>query len=208
VAGSSAIPSGIRDHVQASLATSRTLPFGLAVLVLALCATGVALAVPRDLIELEVLGVVPLESDSGSILVLRQRGARTLLPIFIGRAEGDDIDGRIKRRPATLGRGADLAHKSIEALGGKVTRVVIDGADGRQFRARVAVDQGQNHHDLEARPSDSVALALASRAPIYATRHVMSEAGLTEQDLARERSGARHPSAAEPDRSFRRVESF
>jgi bifunctional DNase/RNase len=190
------------------LASHRARSLGLAALVLAMCATGVALALPSDLIELEVLGVVPLESDSASILVLRQRGARTLLPIFIDRAEGEDIDGRIKRRPGTQDRSADLLRKSIEALGGKVAWVVIEGADGRPFHAHVALDQGQSHHDLEARPSDSVALALASRAPIYATRHVMAKAGLTEQELARDHSGAKHPVAVEPDGSLQRVESF
>ena len=91
----------------------------------------------------------------------------------------------MKHGSGQRGRGADLLRKSIEALGGKVVHVVIEGADGKPFHARVAVDQGRTHHDLEARPSDSIALALASSAPIFATRHVMAEAGLTEQELAK-----------------------
>lgn len=176
--------------------------------ILALCATGVALAVPGDLIEMEVLGVVPLESETSSILVLRQKGARTLLPIFIGRPEANEIDARLKHGTGLRGRGADLLRASIEALGGKISRVVIDGAGGKPFRGKVAVDQGRNHHDLEARPSDSVALALVSRAPIFATRHVMSESGLTEQELARAHGGPQRPADDDSDEASSRVQSF
>lgn len=138
-----------------------------------------------DLVEMEVLGVVPLEAETASLLILRQKGARTVLPIFVGRHEGAAIDQRLKQPAARRPQGSDLLARAIDVLGGKVSRVAIDGAQAALFSARVTLQQGDRQIEMDARPSDSVALAIASHAPIFATRHVVSEAGLTEADLSR-----------------------
>ncbi|HEX9289276.1 MAG TPA: bifunctional nuclease family protein [Anaeromyxobacteraceae bacterium] len=151
---------------------------------------------PQDLVEMEVLGVVPLESEAASLLVLRQKGGPAVLPIFVGRNEGAAIDLRLKRKPSPHPRAADLLEKAIAALGGKVTRVEIQGVQATLFRARVTLQQGERRLEVEARPSDSVALAMASRAPIFATREVMAEAGLTKEDLDRLRG---HPGKPHDD---------
>lgn len=163
-----------------------------------------------DLVEMEVLGVVPLEAETASLLILRQKGARTVLPIFVGRPEGAAIEQRLKQ--PTAHRPPDLLAHAIEALGAKVSRIAIDGAQAALFSARVTLQQGTRTIEMEARPSDSVALAIASHAPIYATRHVVDEAGLTEDDLARAggalgrhrdpRSAGGDGSGAGPEQSF------
>ncbi len=188
---------------------TRALLVGACIFFVALGAMGAAVGATGDLIEMEVLGVVPLDSETTSILVLRQKGEHTLLPIFVGRLEGAAIERRMKHGPAEHGHASELLRHSIEALGGRVARVIIEGAGGRPFHARVALDQGRSHHDLEARPSDSVSLALASRAPIFATRQVMTESGLTEQELAKvHRSVNSRSSHEESARASGHVESF
>ena len=167
----------------------RAIPLAMSA-ALALGATTVAAAVASDLVELEVLGVIPLESESSSLLVLRQKGGRTVLPVFVGRQEALDIDLRLNQQDPERARRSDLLRRSIEALGGKVERVVIEGSHATAFHARVTLEQSGRRLDVDGRPSDSVALALASRAPIYAARALMSEAGLTGEDLARPGGGA------------------
>lgn len=146
-------------------------------------------AAPRadrpELVRLEVVGVLPLESDSGSLLVLRDGERGTLLPIFVGRSEGAALEQRLRRGPSRRPGPADLLEHTISALGGRVAGVAIEGEQAALFRARVTLQQGERRLELEARPSDSVALAVAARAPIFATRQVLAEAGLTRQDLAR-----------------------
>jgi uncharacterized protein len=172
-----------------------------------LLAAGVALLVgsspragtPQDPVEMEVLGVVPLESEAASLLVLRQKGGPAVLPIFVGRSEGTAIELRLKQAPSPHPRAADLLQKAIAALGGKVMRVEIQGVKAALFRARVTLQQGDRRLDVEARPSDSVALAMASRAPIFATREVMDEAGLTKEDLDRLRAHPGKSRDGEPD---------
>jgi bifunctional DNase/RNase len=159
-------------------------------------------------VELEVLGVVPLESESASLLVLREKRGASMLPIFVGRGEAAAIDLRLKRAPSPRPLSADLLEQAIGALGGKVVRVDIRGVQAALFRARVTVQQGDKRVELEARPSDSVALAMAARAPIYASREVMDEAALSRGDLeklkgpAGGRARAGDPPQVGPESSF------
>jgi bifunctional DNase/RNase len=156
-------------------------------------ALGLAAAVAggsvSDFVEMEVLGVLRLESDSASLLVLREKGADTMLPIFVGKSEGAAIDLRLKQPPANRPQGSDLLAKTIDALGGTVTRVEIESVQAPLFTARVTLQQGDKRVQMEARPSDSVGLALASRAPIFAARALMAQAGFSHEDLARTQAG-------------------
>lgn len=164
-------------------------------------------AAPRaghpELVRLEVVGVLPLDGDSGSLLVLREEERGTLLPIFVGRSEGAAIDQRLRRGPSRRPGPADLLEHAISALGGRVAAIAIEGEQAALFRARVTLLQGERRIELEARPSDSIALAVVARAPIFATRQVLAEAGLTREDLARGHRGlAPADDSAGPKLSF------
>jgi bifunctional DNase/RNase len=167
--------------------------------------TGRTARAAEDAVEMEVLGVVPLESDGASLLVLRQKGGAVLLPMFVGTAEGTAIDRRLKRMPTTHPGAADLLFAAIGALGGKVTRVEIQGVHAAMFRAQVSLLQGGKRLDVEGRPSDSVALAMSAHAPIFATQQVIADAGLTPEELRRFRPHAPH-GGDDPD--ARPTESF
>jgi bifunctional DNase/RNase len=161
----------------------------------------------REGVEMEVLGVVPLESDSASLLVLRQKGGAMVLPIFVGRGEAAAIQRRLGGSPAPRAGAADLMERAINALGGRVVRVEIEGMHAAVFRARVTLEQAEKRVVVEARPSDSVALAMSARAPIFASREVMAEAGLTKEDLERmhklpERGEEETPAPTSPIVSF------
>src|SRR6266545_3846338 len=84
-------------------------------------------ASPQNLVEMEVLGVVAMESEVASVLVLRQKGQQVVLPIFVGRNEGNAIELRLKGAAGTRPHATDLLANAIAALGGKVTRVEIQG---------------------------------------------------------------------------------
>ena len=139
--------------------------------------------------------VVPLEAEPSSMLVLRQKDGPLVLPIFVGRNAGAAIALRLKRAAPRQPYAADLLEKVIAALGGKITRVAIEAERTPLFRARVTLQQGGRRFELEGRPSDSVALAVASHAPIFATRQVLKDAGLAQEDLARQRAPPRRPAS-------------
>lgn len=164
-----------------------------------LLSVGLARAAPAgDLVEMEVLGVVPLEDGQSSLLVLAQKDGKAALTPVIGRPEANAIEMALRQvsppRPMTH----DLLTRVIGQLGGTVVRVEIDGLEDGTFLATVRVRQGRRAHAVDARPSDSVALALRTRAPVFASRRVVEAAGLSRSDLERLRRDPGHPPAREP----------
>jgi bifunctional DNase/RNase len=168
------------------------LPFAAAVTL----AGALAAAAPdggEEQVELEVAGVFPLDDDHAGVLVLREKGAETLLPIVIGRSEVDGIGKRLRGEVSSRPRTQDLLAHAIEALGGHVVRVEIHDASDALYRARVFVAQGAQRIELDARPSDSIALAVGAKAPIFAPRGLLAGSGLTAEDLDRLRRPAEPP---------------
>jgi hypothetical protein len=108
--------------------------------------------------------VVLLKSDEGD----------DVLPIWIGHAEAMAIELHIKgsqfERPLTH----DLLKTMIETLGASVTRVAITGLKEGTFFAKIHLQRDSEVLVIDARPSDSVALALKSGAPIFVARDVFA----------------------------------
>jgi hypothetical protein len=66
----------------------------------------------------------------------------------------------------------------IEQLGGKLTQVVINELADETFFAKLIVDAGGRHVEVDARPSDAIALAIRAKVPIYVEESVFEQAGL------------------------------
>jgi hypothetical protein len=148
------------------------LPSALLALAAGVGAAAHPVAAPAGRIELEVAGVLPTQDGGASVLVLREKGARTLLPLVV---PGGDAD-----RGAP---GGGLLGRAIEALGGRVSEVEIERAEETRSGARVRLAQGTRRVELPARPSESVALAVAAGVPIVTTRRVLDESGISPEDL-------------------------
>jgi uncharacterized protein len=167
---------------------SHAAPAGMIVLPLALFAgslglVATAVRAPAEdrsgRVELELAGVLPMPEGSAGVLVLREKGTDTILPLVVP----DGRDFSEERRGALLGR-------AIEALGARVAEVEIERAEETASGARVKLAQGTRAVELRAVPSESIALAVAAGVPIVTTRRLMDEAGLTPEDLARVHGGS------------------
>jgi bifunctional DNase/RNase len=131
--------------------------------------------------EMKRLDVVGLhvEATSGApLVVLRERDApRRVLPIFIGGAEAASIAialaGEAPPRPLSH----DLMAALVKSLGARVKAVEITALQNGAFFAELAVSGPDGERRLDARPSDSIALAVRLDAPLYAGEDVLSEAG-------------------------------
>jgi bifunctional DNase/RNase len=143
------------------------------------------------MVEVEVAGVLPLSGDGGSVVVLREKGRETLLPLLVGATEGSVIDQRLKGKPSDQPGTHDLLSRALDALHGAVQRVDITAVQDATFRAVLHLAQEGRDVPLDARPSDAIALALSAKAPIFAAREVVDAAGLTKDDQARLRRGER-----------------
>jgi bifunctional DNase/RNase len=111
-------------------------------------------------------------------VLLREDKQERQLPIFIHATEADAIADELKNlrpaRPLTH----DLLKNTIDALGSELQYVLINDLRENIFYAVLHIKQGDRTVDVDARPSDSIALAVRARCPIYVADHVMDLAGV------------------------------
>lgn len=129
------------------------------------------------MIEVRVEAVLVDDSSNSPVMLLREIEGNRVLPVFIGPAEASAIayalEGTQFVRPLTL----DLMKNLIVGLQGKVSRVIITSLKQETFYAEVVIESKDRVLTIDARPSDSVGLAVRAGAPIYVTEAVMDQAG-------------------------------
>lgn len=117
------------------------------------------------------VAVARLALDSASnthVVILREKGGDRLLPIWIGPAEAEsillEINNVKKDRPLTH----DLCKNLIAGMGGELRRVQITRVQKGTYYAELHIARGEHEVRVDARPSDSIAIALRMPAPIFA----------------------------------------
>jgi bifunctional DNase/RNase len=125
------------------------------------------------MIEVSIGGLIPDKKGETQILLLKVPGKGRYLPIWIGLHEAQAIamaiNGQTFDRPLTH----DLLKSVIDGLDAQVTRVVITTIQGNTFFARIFLARGNEIISIDARPSDSVALAVRADCPIYLTEELL-----------------------------------
>lgn len=137
-----------------------------------------------DKIKLEILGLSSSQSQSGSFaLVLGEVGSNRRLPIIIGMFEAQaiaiEIEKIIPNRPMTH----DLFKSFANTFNFTVKEVIISDLKEGVFFAKIICDDGIHTSEIDARPSDAIAIGLRFNAPFYTYETILSEAGivLTEE---------------------------
>lgn len=128
------------------------------------------------MIEMELSRVILRDNGDDQYVFLRERQGTRSFPIVIGRAEAREIWSLVTRfeppRPMTH----QLLRDAINALGGTVERVVVNDLEKGTYFARVVLSRNGETVELDARPSDALALATRVHAPIFASEHVVDRA--------------------------------
>ena len=108
-------------------------------------------------------------STNSPVVVLREVGGERTLPIWIGTNEANaiamELQGMKPERPMTH----DLLRHLISGLGGELRRVQITDLRDDTYFAELLILRGEEVVQVDARPSDSIALALRCNAPIFTT---------------------------------------
>jgi uncharacterized protein len=101
------------------------------------------------------------------VVVLREEEGERTLPIWIGASEANaialELQGVKPERPLTH----DLMKHLVSGLGGELRRVLIAGLRENTYLAQLLIYRGTEVFEVDARPSDSIALALRMNAPIF-----------------------------------------
>ena len=132
----------------------------------------------EDLIEVSVDSIRVHVPSSQHVVILKEKEADRYLPIWIGVFEANAIALRITgitpERPITH----DLVATTFGELDIKVSRIVITSLSNEVFYARLFLSQGDRELDVDARPSDAIALAVRLECPIFVSTDVFERAGV------------------------------
>ena len=135
-----------------------------------------------ELIEVKISDITLTNVGFAVFLKPKEIPDSKVVPIFIGPLETHAItsilDGVSPPRPMTH----DLMMLIVPALGGKIIKVTIDEIIDNTFFAKITIRKDEEILLIDARPSDSIALALRADAPIFITRNILEEAGVFMKD--------------------------
>lgn len=133
-------------------------------------------------VAMEVVGVRVELPTNTPILLLKERDGTRYLPIWIGTPEATAIalalEGIETARPLTH----DLMKTLLDALGAEIERVDVTSLDEGTFYADLVIESEGEELTISARPSDAIALATRSGAPVFASKALLDEAGIEIHD--------------------------
>ena len=128
-------------------------------------------------------------ATSSYVVILQEKGGQRLLPIWIGQPEAESIVtqmNNVKReRPMTH----DLCKNLILGMGGALRRVQITRVQKNTYFAELHIHRGETVIHVDARPSDSIAIALRLSAPIYAPESLLTAVAAEDDEASDEGSG-------------------
>ena len=128
------------------------------------------------MIEMELSKIVIDEKRHDQLIVLKEKGGNRLLPIVIGLNEASAIKLKISGfqppRPLTH----DLLHSIIESLDATIDKIIIDKLEDNTFYAKLILRTGSGQtKSIDARPSDTIALAVRAHAPIFVEDQIVKQ---------------------------------
>jgi bifunctional DNase/RNase len=136
---------------------------------------------PAGLTEMVVESVRVHMLSSQHVVILKDTDRDRYLPIWIGPWEANAIAMRLQgltpERPLTH----DLFSSTLDELGVTVKQIIVSDLSEETFRARLMLELDGKALDIDARPSDAIAIAIRAGVPIYATDSVLDRAAVVPE---------------------------
>jgi bifunctional DNase/RNase len=128
------------------------------------------------MVEVNVARLGLDSATSSYVVILREKNGRRLLPIWIGQPEAESIVMQMNnvKRPRPLTH--DLCKALIGALGGRLTRVTISRVQNSTYFAELHLEASAGTVQVDARPSDCIAIALRLDAPMFVDEALLTSA--------------------------------
>ncbi len=133
-------------------------------------------------LQVDILGLSTSPHTNGAYaLILYELQGKRKLPIIIGGFEAQAIALKLENikppRPFTH----DLFKNIADAIDLHINEIIIDELHHETFYAKVVCEMNGEVHEIDARPSDAIALAVRFNAPLFVTEEIMNEAGIKEE---------------------------
>ena len=134
-----------------------------------------------DLVPMSIKGLMLDPVSNSPIVVLKDDDEKFFLPIWVGIFEANAIALQLENITTPRPMTHDLLRNTIAQLDARVTRIVINDLKDATFFAQIRLliksgTGGDRMLEIDARPSDAIALALRTEAPIYVAQSVLEQA--------------------------------
>ena len=125
------------------------------------------------MVEMELNKIRIDENRGEQVIVLKEKEGERTLPIVIGIMEVTAIKMKISGvnppRPMTH----DLFYNTIIRLGARIDKIVITKLENNTFFAKLIISVDSRTEEIDARPSDSIAIAIRAKAPIFVDEQIL-----------------------------------
>ncbi|MEX0654507.1 MAG: bifunctional nuclease family protein [Phycisphaeraceae bacterium] len=126
-------------------------------------------------VRVELARILIRETDDTHIVELREVDGERTFPIVIGLTEAAAINRRLMGETPPRPQTHELLANLIEQLGYRLTRVVINDLRNHTFYARLVLEKENETIDIDSRPSDAIAIGVATDVPLFVEEHVFDE---------------------------------
>lgn len=122
------------------------------------------------------VGMVAVDNRNVPVVVLEEQDGPRLLPIWIGTAEAHSIASEMESHQPPRPNTHDLARRLIQQLEAEVSRVVVTDLLSGTYYAILTLRAHGKTIEIDSRPSDAIAIALRTKAPIFVRSSLFEEA--------------------------------
>ncbi len=132
------------------------------------------------MVEMELNKIRIDEKHGEQVIVLKEKKGKRLLPIIIGMQEATAIKMEISGFEPPRPLAHDLMRNIINALGANLEKIIVQKLEQNIFYAKLVITMNHTKEiEIDARPSDSIALALRAKAPIYVAEEVLEQVSIS-----------------------------
>jgi bifunctional DNase/RNase len=139
-------------------------------------------------IEMTVHGLAIDDRTHTPVVLLKEKDGSRMLPIWIGPSEASAIAIVLAQREFQRPLTHDLLKTVVECLEARVPKIAIVDLQDKTYFATVYLERGEERFTIDARPSDSIALALRTGSPIFVKEELLRDDESGEGAMASEES--------------------
>jgi bifunctional DNase/RNase len=130
------------------------------------------------MIEMKVAGIALDAVSRSPIILLKDASDRRALPIYISQEQAKAIINALEKQTPPRPFTHDLIVNIFDSCDIKVDRITIDSLQDNTFYASIVIDHNGQLKEIDARPSDAIAVAIRTKAPIWVIEEVIADASI------------------------------
>ncbi len=127
------------------------------------------------MVEMELARIIINDSSEQQFIFLREKGGQRQFPIVISMMEALAIDRFVKEQETPRPLTHELMNKVIGGLGAHISRVEVTELKNGTFYANLVLQRDGSEIEVDARPSDAIALAIRNGSQIFVAEQVLEE---------------------------------